>query len=369
MLYNLFASCTDGSDIFSIFSNVIVRSGIAILLSFIISFSLVPLLIKYFKTWKNLVQPIRNFGPKRHITKVGTPTMGGIAIIFSIILSTLILADYKNIYVLLTIFVMLSLAALGFIDDYQKVIKKNTKGISPIYKLISQIIVSIISYIIISYNLDSGIANYVIIPFFQKLTINLSILYIPLALFIIIGTSNAVNLTDGLDGLVTVPIIVVALCLGLMCYLAEDASYINTNNLQILHVPQASELTVLCSAIAGASLGFLWYNVKPAKIFMGDVGSLSLGGAIGIISIISKNEIRLAIIGGLFVIEALSVIIQLYSIKYLKGKRIFKMAPIHHHFEQIGWGESKIVNIFWTISIVFSIIGLSSLKNFKLLYL
>lgn len=361
MLYNLLVSHINSCYIFNIFYNVIVRSGIAILLSFSISFSLIPILIKYFKYWKNLAQPIRNLGHKSHITKAGTPTMGGIAIIFSIIISTLMLADYKNIYVLTTIFVMLSLAILGLIDDYQKVTKKNTKGINATCKLISQIMVSIICCMIVNYNLNSEIANHLIIPFFKKLTIDLSIFYIPFALFIIIGSSNAVNLTDGLDGLVTVPIIIVAFCLGLMCYLADNAQYININHLQILHVQQASELTVLCSAIIGASLGFLWYNIQPAKIFMGDVGSLSLGGAIGIISVISKNEIRLGIIGGLFVIEALSAIIQIYSIRYLGGKRIFKMAPIHHHFEQIGWSESKIVSRFWILSIIFSLIGLSSL--------
>ncbi len=361
MLYNLLLPYIHTSHIANLFHYITFRSGVAILLNLIICLTVSPLLINYLKSWQKSGQPIRNDIPVSHQVKAGTPTMGGIVVVGSITISTLILTDITNIYVLVTLFTMISFAILGFIDDYQKVVKKsNTKGVRGKTKLLIQFIISLISCTIIHYHLDPKFADSLVIPFFKKLTIDLGIFYIPFSMFVVIGSSNAVNLTDGLDGLAIMPIAIVSLCFAIVCYLAGNIFY--ADYLQISYITYISELTVLCSAIVGASLGFLWYNSQPAEIFMGDTGSLALGGALGIISVISKSEVVLSIIGGLFVIETLSVLIQVYYFKFSGGKRIFKMAPLHHHFEKQGWPESKVVIRFWILSVIFALIGLSTLK-------
>ena len=307
---------------------------------------------------KMITGPIRQDGPTDHITKSGTPTMGGVIIIIGII-STLLWADLTNLYVWTLIFVSLSLGALGLFDDVLKIKYKNSRGLKSKYKLTGQLIIGCLTlYILIKYSNHEYLFD-LYFPFFKNLIIQMGLFFIPFGLFVIIGASNAVNLTDGLDGLATVPVMLVALSFTLISYVVGNT--IISEYLQIQYIPDVGELSIFCGSVVGACLGFLWYNAPPAKIFMGDTGSLSLGGSLAAIAIIVKHEIVLAIIGGLFVLETVSVIIQVISFK-LTGKRIFKMAPIHHHFEKKGWAESTIVIRFWIIAIILALVGLATLK-------
>ena len=303
--------------------------------------------------------PIRQDGPIDHIIKKsGTPTMGGVIIIIGIIFSTLLWADLSNIYVWTLIFVSLSLGALGLVDDIFKIKYKNSRGLKSSHKFFGQIIIGIITlFILLKYSNHQYIYN-LYFPFFKNLIWNMGLFFIPFGLFVIIGASNAVNLTDGLDGLATVPVMLVALSFTLISYVVGNTIF--SEYLQIQYIPDVGELSIFCGLV-GSCLGFLWYNAPPAKIFMGDTGSLSLGGSLAAIAIIVKHEIVLAIIGGLFVLETVSVIIQVASFK-LTGKRIFRMAPIHHHFEKKGWAESTIVIRFWIIAIILALVGLATLK-------
>lgn len=358
MLYNLLLPYISKLHLANLFHYITFRSGLAILLSFTTSILICPYLIKIFKKLQRQGQPIRDYVPE-HKSKSGTPTMGGVIIIASTLFSTLLLVDLTNYYIWIVIFVLLSLGTLGFIDDYKKLMKNNHYGVSGKKKLFFQTVVSCIACICIQ-KITKDSSSHLAFPFFKNLLVDLGYFYIPFGMFVIIGSSNAVNLTDGLDGLAIVPVVIVAGSFGIISYLVGNSIY--ANYLQIPYVQNTGELTVFCSSLVGAGLGFLWFNAEPAEIFMGDVGSLSLGGVIGVISVIAKHEIVLGIIGGLFVIEALSVIMQVYYFKVTKGKRIFKMAPLHHHFQKSGWSESKIVIRFWIISIVFALIGLASLK-------
>ena len=285
--------------------------------------------------------------------------MGGVIIIIGILSSTLLWADLKNIYVWTLIFVSLSLGILGLVDDMLKIKYENSRGLKSKYKFLGQIIISVITLFILSNYSDHAFLYDLYFPFFKNLIWHMGLFFIPLGLFIIIGASNAVNLTDGLDGLATVPVMLVALSFTLISYVVGNTIF--SEYLQIQYIPDVGELSIFCGSIVGSCLGFLWYNAPPAKIFMGDTGSLSLGGSLAAIAIIVKHEIVLAIIGGLFVLETVSVIIQVVSFK-LTGKRIFKMAPIHHHFEKKGWAESTIVIRFWIIAIILALIGLATLK-------
>jgi phospho-N-acetylmuramoyl-pentapeptide-transferase len=305
-------------------------------------------------------QPIRDDGPASHFSKAGTPTMGGLMILGATTLTTLLLANLSNPYIWIVLFVLVSFGILGLIDDYKKVSKNNYRGVSGRIKLVIQFVISALAFIAILYFSRPEFATQLAFPFFKNLFWDLGYFYIPFAMVVIIGSSNAVNLTDGLDGLAIGSIAIAVASFGLISYLVGNSIY--ANYLQIIHVPHVGELTVLCAAIIGSSLGFLWYNAQPAEIFMGDTGSLSLGGVIGTISVITKHELVLCIIGGVFVIETLSVIIQVFYFKRTGGKRIFLMAPLHHHFEKKGWPESKVVIRFWILAIVFALIGLSSLK-------
>jgi phospho-N-acetylmuramoyl-pentapeptide-transferase len=305
-------------------------------------------------------QPIREDGPETHASKAGTPTMGGLIILGAIVTATLLLTDLRSIYVWTALFVMCSYGVLGFMDDYYKVTKNNTKGVRGKMKLLVQFLVAFIACTIIQSQSHSTHLSHLAVPFFKNILLDMGYFYIPFVAFVIVGSSNAVNLTDGLDGLATVLIAIVAACFCIITYLVGNV--ISANYLQITHVPNVSEVTILCSAMVGACLGFLWFNAQPAEIFMGDTGSLALGGLLGTISVITKHEIVLAIVGGVFVAETLSVIIQVYYFKLTEGKRFFRMAPIHHHFEKCGWKESKVVIRFWIVGIIFALIGLSSLK-------
>jgi phospho-N-acetylmuramoyl-pentapeptide-transferase len=360
MLYNLLFPYFDQYDFFNLFRYISFRSGGAFFTALIICFIIGPKIIKILKNRQKQGQPIREDGPKSHlVTKKGTPTMGGIMIIISSLISILLWANLSNQYVWIIIFVTIFFALIGFADDYVKLSKKNSQGISSKLKIILQLAVSIIVVFWIKLIDQNMLTNKLFLPLFKEVVFDLGWFYIPLALIIIVGSSNAVNLTDGLDGLAIIPVIMVIGSFALISYFVGNVFY--ANYLYIPYIVGTGEIAIIGSAIVGGSLGFLWYNAPPAKIFMGDTGSLSLGGVIGTISVITKHEITLVIIGGIFVMEALSVIIQVASFKST-GKRVFKMAPIHHHFEQKGWSESTIVIRFWIISIILAIIGLATLK-------
>lgn len=360
MLFNLLYPYAHKFHIANLFTYISFRSGLAILLSMIVTLNIGPKLINFLRNLNNNGQPIREDGPQTHFSKAGTPTMGGIMILGSTIATTLLLADLSNPYIWVILFVLISFGILGFIDDFTKVSRNNYRGISGKTKLVIQFIVSLIAFIAI-YNFSQNEHNtQLAFPFLKNFFLDLGYFYFPFAMIVIIASSNAVNLTDGLDGLAIGTVTIAVASFGLISYLVGNSIY--SNYLQIIYVPQVGEITVLCSAIIGSGLGFLWFNTKPAEIFMGDTGSLSLGGALGTISVITKHELVLVIIGGVFVIETLSVIIQVYYFKRTGGKRIFLMAPLHHHFEKKGWSEAKVVVRFWILAIVFALIGLSSLK-------
>ncbi len=359
MLFNLLTSLIDQYSFLNVFKYLTFRTGLSVITSLIIVFIIGGPLIKIFS--ENMITgPIRQDGPIDHIIKKsGTPTMGGVIIIIGIVFSTLLWADLSNIYVWTLIFVSLSLGALGLLDDILKIRLKNSRGLKSRYKFLGQLVISALALFIIIKFSDHNYIYDLYFPFFKNLIWNMGLFFIPFGLFVIIGSSNAVNLTDGLDGLATVPVMLVALSYTLISYVVGNTIF--SEYLQIQYIPDAGELSIFCGAIVGSCLGFLWFNAPPAKIFMGDTGSLSLGGSLAAVAIIVKHEIVLAIIGGLFVLETASVIIQVVSFK-LTGKRIFKMAPIHHHFEKKGWAESTIVIRFWIIAIILALVGLATLK-------
>jgi len=359
MLYSFLSSLTEDYSFLNVFKYITFRTGISIVTSFIIVFVIGEPLIKIFK--KNQISgPIRQDGPIDHIIKKsGTPTMGGLIIILGIFLGTFLWADLNNIYILTVLFVSISLGLLGFTDDLLKIKQKNSRGLNSQLKLLGQIIIGLITIYILSEHSEHPFLNDLYFPFFKNLILPMGIFFIPFALFVIVGASNAVNLTDGLDGLATVPVMLVALSYTLISYVVGNTIF--AEYLKIPYVQNSGELSIFCGAIFGSCLGFLWYNAPPAKIFMGDTGSLSLGGSLAAVAIIVKHEIVLAIIGGLFVLETVSVIIQVLSFK-LTGKRVFMMAPIHHHFEKKGWPESTVVIRFWIIAIILALIGLATLK-------
>ncbi len=359
MLFHFFTSLVDQYSFLNVFKYLTFRTGLSVMTSLIVVFIIGAPLIKIFSE-KMITGPIRQDGPIDHIVKKsGTPTMGGVIILIGIIFSTLLWADLSNIYVWILILVSVGLGGLGLIDDILKIKYKNSRGLKSRYKFTGQLLIgAIVLFILINYS-DHEYLHNLYFPFFKNLILDLGLFFVPFALFVIIGASNAVNLTDGLDGLATVPVMLVALSFTLISYVVGNTIF--SEYLQIQYIPNVGELSIFCGSIVGACLGFLWYNAPPAKIFMGDTGSLSLGGSLAAIAIIVKHEIVLAIIGGLFVLETVSVIIQVISFK-LTGKRIFKMAPIHHHFEKKGWAESTIVIRFWIIAIILALVGLATLK-------
>ena len=359
MLYNFFASLVDQYSFLNVFKYITVRIGFSVITSFLIVFLIGEPLINLFAK-KQISGPIRQDGPIDHIIKkTGTPTMGGLIILLGIVLGTVLWSDLSNIYVLTVVFISIGLGILGFLDDLLKIKQKNSRGLSSKIKFLGQIIIGLIAIFILIEFSDHQYLNNLYFPFFKNLILPLGIFFIPFALIVIVGSSNAVNLTDGLDGLATVPVMLVALSFTLISYVVGNA--IISEYLFIPYIANTGELSIFCGAIFGSCLGFLWYNAPPAKIFMGDTGSLSLGGSLAAVAIIVKHEIVLAIIGGLFVLETVSVIIQVLSFK-LTGKRVFMMAPIHHHFEKKGWAESTVVIRFWIIAIILALIGLATLK-------
>ena len=359
MLYSFLSSLAENYSFLNVFKYITFRTGLAVITSFMIVFLIGEPLIKIFK--KNQISgPIRQDGPIDHIIKKSaTTTMGGLIIILGIFFRTFLWADLSNTYVLTVIFISIGFGLLGFIDDLLKIKQKNSRGLNSILKLLGQVTISLIAIYILLEHSEHKFLNNLYFPFFKNLILPMGIFFIPFSLFVIVGASNAVNLTDGLDGLATVPVMLVALSYTLISYVVGNTIF--AEYLKIPYVQNSGELSIFCGAIFGSCLGFLWYNAPPAKIFMGDTGSLSLGGSLGAVAIIVKHEIVLAIIGGLFVLETVSVIIQVLSFK-LTGKRVFMMAPIHHHFEKKGWPESTIVIRFWIIAIILALIGLTTLK-------
>ena len=357
MFYHLLFPLKAYFSPFNVFRYVTFRSFAAILTALIISLIVGPYCIRKLKELQ-VGQFIREDGPQSHFSKAGTPTMGGLMIIFSCLVSTLLWADLRNPYIWLLIGVTLSFGLVGFLDDYRKVIKKQNQGLTGREKLLGQTFIALVAAFWLYFL--PGFKHTLTIPFFEGVRPDLSWGFIPLAVLVIVGTANAVNLTDGLDGLAIGPVTIASVFYAIFAYLAGNA--IVARYLKITFVPGVGELTVFLGAVVGAGIGFLWFNSYPAQVFMGDVGALALGGVLGTAALATKQEILLVLVGGLFVVEALSVILQVSFFKVTNGRRIFRMAPIHHHFELKGWPEPKVIVRFWIIAIVLGILSLSTLK-------
>ncbi|MDP4538901.1 phospho-N-acetylmuramoyl-pentapeptide-transferase [Qipengyuania sp. DY56-A-20] len=354
MLY-LLAQWFEFEGIFNLVRYQTARAGATLLTALLIGLIIGPRFIAMLRVRQGKGQPIREDGPQTHLAKRGTPTMGGLMILTSLFFSLLLWMDLSNPFIWACIAVTAGFGLIGFLDDYDKVSKSSHKGVSGKMRLLLEFLVAgIASWIVVG-----QINTFLYIPFFNNLGVELGYFYYIFAAFVIVGAGNAVNLTDGLDGLATMPVIIAAGTFALIAYLVGRVDY--SEYLGIPHVAGAGELAIFCAAIIGAGLAFLWFNAPPAAVFMGDTGSLALGGALGAIAVATHHEIVLGVVGGLFVFEALSVIIQVFWFKRT-GKRVFRMAPIHHHFEQLGWSESKVVIRFWIVAIVLAILGLATLK-------
>ena len=360
MLYDLARPLANQFILFNLFRYITFRSGAACLTALIVSFILGPPLIRWLKSVQRQGQPIRLDGPERHLLeKKGTPTMGGVLILSALTISTLLWVDLRNAYVWSVLFVTLSYGALGFADDYRKLSRRNHKGVSARVKLTAQMLVGLAAAIWIMMLTRGVLGTALTVPVFKDVMIPLGYGFPIFAMLVMLGASNAVNLTDGLDGLAIVPTIICAGVFALIAYLVGNRIF--ADYLQLTPLPGVGELAVFCSALIGAGLGFLWFNAPPAAVFMGDTGSLALGGALGAIAVATKQEIVLLIVGGLFVVETVSVIIQVFWYKRT-GNRVFLMAPLHHHFEKKGWAEPTIVIRFWIISMILALVGLATLK-------
>jgi len=360
MLPDLLLPLAGEYQIFNLFRYITFRSGGAMLTSLILALMFGDAFIRWLKSHQAEGQPIRSDGPESHIlTKAGTPTMGGLLILACFILATLLWVPLKNPYLWPVLLVAASYGAIGAVDDWLKLKKRSSDGMSGRQKLLFQVVAAFLASLILIQLSPEALRYGVALPFVKDTLLYLGIFYVPFAILVIVGASNAVNLTDGLDGLAIVPVMIVATCFALIAYLSGNINF--SNYLQIHYVPGTGDLATLCGALIGTGLGFLWFNAPPAKVFMGDTGSLALGGALGAVSVATRHELVLAIAGGLFVVETVSVILQVASFK-LTGKRIFLMAPLHHHFEKKGWAESTIVIRFWIISVILALISLSTLK-------
>lgn len=356
MLYNLLYPLHAEYSFLNVFRYITFRTMYAVLTALVICFILGPVIIRILQRY-HVGQQVRADGPQSHLEKSGTPTMGGLMILFAVVFSTLLWADLKNIYVWLVLLATTGFGLIGFWDDLLKVTRRQSKGLMPRYKFGLQILLALAIGMIL-YKLPAY-STHLTVPFFKDYNPDLGWFYVAFAVLVIVGASNAVNLTDGLDGLAIGPVIVAALAYTVVAYVAGHKKF--AEYLLIFYIEGAGELSIFCGAMVGASLGFLWFNTYPASIFMGDVGSLPLGGALGTVAVVSKHELLLLLVGGLFVIEALSVIFQVVSYKS-RGKRVFLMAPIHHHFELKGWEEPKVVIRFWIIAIILALLSLSTLK-------
>ena len=360
MLYNTLAQFADQLAFLNLFRYITFRTGGAMMTALIVSFICGPYIINWLKHHQKKGQPIREDGPEGHlITKVGTPTMGGFMILLALVVSTLLWADLRNGYIWAALGVTVGYSMIGFIDDYIKVTRQDSNGLPGKLKLLLQVFIAVAATLYIMSLTREPLASSLAIPFFKTVLIDLGWFFIAFSVLVIVGSSNAVNLTDGLDGLAIGPVMIAAGVFALIAYMVGNSVF--SNYLQLNYVPGSGELSVFCGALIGAGLGFLWYKAPPAMVFMGDTGSLAMGGALGSVAVITKHELVLAIVGGLFVLETVSVIVQVASFK-LTGKRVFAMAPLHHHFEKKGWAEPTIVIRFWIIAVILAIAGLATLK-------
>jgi phospho-N-acetylmuramoyl-pentapeptide-transferase len=359
MLYFLYP-LSDQVHALNVLRYITFRAGGAVLTALLISFVLGPRVIAWLKSRQGDGQPIRADGPQGHLLrKKGTPTMGGVLILLALSTSTLLWADLANPYVWIVLAITVSFGLIGFVDDYRKLTRRSHRGVPGRLRLAIEILLGAAACVAVDLIMPAPLADAIAVPFFKNVLLNLGWFFVPFGALVIAGASNAFNLTDGLDGLAIGPAMIAAASFAVIAYLVGNAVY--ASYLQLHHVPHADELTVFCGALVGASLGFLWFNAPPASVFMGDTGSLAIGAAIGAISVVTKHELVLAIIGGLFVVEAVSVILQVGSFK-MTGRRVFRMAPLHHHFEQLGWEEPTIVIRFWIIAVILAIAGLATLK-------
>ena len=359
MLFHFLYPLSDQFAVLNVFRYLTFRTGGAVMTALVLSFVFGPVLIRTLRTRQNGGQPIRADGPESHFTKQGTPTMGGFLILIALTVATLLWADLTNGYVWAALGVTITYGTIGFLDDYLKVTHRNSVGMSSKLKLALQAAIAVAAGLWIMRLLPDPLSTTLAVPFFKSLLVDLGWMFLAFAVVVMVGASNAVNLTDGLDGLAIVPVMIAAGVFAVISYLVGNAVF--SGYLQIHYVPGSGELAVFLGALVGGGLGFLWFNAPPAKVFMGDTGSLALGGALGAISVIIKHELVLVIVGGLFVLETVSVIVQVISFK-LTGKRVFRMAPLHHHFEQKGWAESTIVIRFWIIATILALAGLATLK-------
>jgi phospho-N-acetylmuramoyl-pentapeptide-transferase len=358
MLFDLFYSLHEVFSPFNVFRYITFRTALAVITAMAVSFVLAPWIIKTLKR-HDLTQHVREDGPGAHKDKTGTPTMGGILIILSITLSVLMWGDLDNKYIWIMLAATLGFGLIGFVDDYLKAMSRSSKGLKAKYKIAVQVALALVIGFYLYYNPEDPNASILSIPFFKRLLIDIGWFYIPFSILVIVGSSNAVNLTDGIDGLAIGLVGIAALANAAFVYISGHA--VVAGYLQVLFLPGTGELSIFCGAMFGAALGFLWFNSYPAEIFMGDVGSLSLGGALGTLAVITKHEIVLAVVGGIFVVETFSVMLQVVSYKF-SGKRIFKMAPLHHHFELKGWSEPKVIIRFWIVGIILALLSLTTLK-------
>jgi phospho-N-acetylmuramoyl-pentapeptide-transferase len=358
MLYWLTA-LSDGGDFFNLFRYITFRAGGAFLTALVFGFVFGKPLINVLRKKQGKGQPIRDDGPEGHFVKAGTPTMGGLLIVGALLTATLLWARWDNPFVWMVLFVTLGFALIGFVDDYAKVSKQSTAGVPGKVRLALGIAIAAAAAVWSTWHHPDALQNQLALPVFKDVLLNLGLFYIPFSVIVIVGSANAVNLTDGLDGLAIMPVMIAAGALGIIAYAVGRVDF--TEYLDVHYVPGTGEILVFTAALFGGGLGFLWYNAPPAAVFMGDTGSLALGGALGAIAVATKHELVLAIVGGLFVVEALSVIVQVLYFKRT-GRRVFLMAPIHHHYEKKGWAEPTIVIRFWIISLILAMIGLATLK-------
>ena len=358
MLYSLAEYLTQFYSGFNVFQYLTMRSILGVLTALLIALVIGPRMIRYLNSY-NIGQCVRGDGPASHVSKIGTPTMGGALILVAIVVSTMLWSDLSSRFVWVVLFVVISFGAIGWVDDYKKIIYGNSKGLAVKSKYIWQSLVGLAAALLLFHSAQFPIETQLIIPFIKHIAIDLDWFYVVLVYFVIVGSSNAVNLTDGLDGLAILPTVLIGGALGVFAYLTGHVNF--SSYLGIPYVPGVGEMVVFCGAMVGAGLGFLWFNTYPAQIFMGDVGALSLGAALGAIAVIVRQELVLFIMGGIFVVETISVIVQVVSFK-LTGRRVFKMAPLHHHYELKGWPEPRIIVRFWIITVVLVLIGLASLK-------
>ncbi|TCL09985.1 phospho-N-acetylmuramoyl-pentapeptide-transferase [Shimia isoporae] len=358
MLYWL-TQLSEGGDFFNLFRYITFRAGGAFMTALIFGFLFGRPLIDVLRRKQGKGQPIRDDGPEGHFVKAGTPTMGGLLIVGALVTSTLLWARWDNGFVWMILFVTLSYGLIGFADDYAKVSKQNTKGVSSKVRLLLGFVIAMVAGLWATFLQPELLQNKLAVPVFKEVLFHMGIFYVPFAMFVIVGAANAVNLTDGLDGLAIMPVMIAAGALGVIAYAVGRVDF--TEYLDVHYVPGTGEILIFVAGLIGGGLGFLWYNAPPAAVFMGDTGSLALGGALGAIAVATKHELVLGIIGGLFVVEALSVIIQVLYFKRT-GKRVFLMAPIHHHYEKKGWSEPQIVIRFWIVAVILAMIGLATLK-------